>query len=149
MDLGLSILLLTNDHFPSLVFFLSILTTTTLIEEYREVRRLKRRARNNKMTLPKKIGPSINPVVRHDDEEQTTQTDNDDISQIQEASLSSAEEKNHLCPLLADSYGTIAIENRKEEDVLSEASVDEYEEGYFSLYDCDDETYYKSNEIPG
>ena len=99
------------------------------------------------MTLLKKIGPSINPVVRHDDEEQTTQTNNDDNSQIQEASLSSAEEKNHLCSLLADSYGT--IENRKEEDVLSEASVDEYEEGYFSLYDCDDETYYKSNEIPG
>ena len=145
----MSILLLTNDHYPSLVFFLSILTTTTLIEEYREVRRLKRRARNNKVTLPKNIGSSINPVVRHDDEEQTTQTNNDDISQIQEASLSSAEEKNHLCPLLADSYGTIAIENRKEEDVLSEASVDEYEEGYFSLYDCDDETYYKSNEIPG
>ena len=145
----MSILLLTNDHYPSLVFFLSILTTTTLIEEYREVRRLKRRARNNKVTLPKNIGSSINPVVRHDDEEQTTQTNNDDISQIQEASLSSAEEKNHLCPLLADSYGTIAIENRKEEDVLSEASVDKYEEGYFSLYDCDDETYYKSNEIPG
>ena len=92
------------------------------------------------MTLPKKIGPptpSINPVIRHDD----------DISQIQEASLSSAEEKNHLCSLIADSYGT--IENRKEEDVLSEASVDEYEEGYFSLYECDDETYYKSNEIAG
>ena len=138
MNLG-CILILTN-LYSSLVLFLSILTTTTLIEEYREVRRLKRRARNNKMTLPKKIGPltpSINPVIRHDD----------DISQIQEASLSSEEEKNHLCSLIADSYGT--IENRKEEDVLSEASVDEYEEGYFSLYECDDETYYKSNEIAG
>ena len=109
------------------------------LEEYREVRRLRKRAQNNKMTLPKKISPSTNPVLSHDD----------DISQMQEASLSSAKEKSPLCTCttLADSYGT--IENRKEEDVLSEASGDEYEEGYFSLYECDDETYYKSSVIAG
>ena len=85
-----------------------------------------------------KRSPSVNPVMSsHDD--------------------NSHSETQHLCNI-EESYGTINKReeseeiNREMEDVLSEGSVDDegyYEEGYFSLYDCDDTTYYKSNETTG
>ena len=129
-----------SSHHYSLVLFLSILATTTLIEEYREVKRLRRRAQNKNMS------PSLNPVI----------SIHNGISQLQETSSSLSETQN-LCNR-EESYGTIEKreesedKNREMEDVLSEGSVDDegyYEEGYFSLYDCDDKTYYKSNETPG
>lgn len=123
---------------------MSILATTTLIEEYREVKRLRRRAQKKNMTPFQKRSPDpVNPVI----------SSHDGISHLQEASS----ETQYLWNI-EESYGTIekreASEerNRELEDVLSEGSVyDEgyYEEGYFSLYDCDDKTYYKSNETPG
>ena len=76
-----------------------------------------------------------------------------DNSHLQETSS----ETHYLCNI-EESYGTInkrkesEERNREIEDVLSEGSVDDegyYEEGYFSLYDCDDTTYYKSNETTG
>ena len=135
-----------SSHHSSLVLFLSILATTTLIEEYREVRRLRRRAQNKNMTTLQKRSPSLNPVI----------SIHKGISQLQEAS-SSLSETQYLCNK-EESYGTVKKReesedrNREMEDVLSEESVDDegyYEEGYFSLYDCDDKTYYKSNETPG
>lgn len=98
------------------------------------------------MTPFQKRSPSLNPVI----------SIHNGISQLQETSSSLSETQN-LCNR-EESYGTIEKreesedKNREMEDVLSEGSVDDegyYEEGYFSLYDCDDKTYYKSNETPG
>ena len=95
------------------------------------------------MTPFRRRSPSVNPLMRS----------HDDNSHLQEASS----ETQHLCNK-EESYGTIEKReeseerNREMEDVLSEGSVDDegyYEEGYFSLYDCDDKTYFKSNETPG
>ena len=122
---------------------MSILATTTLIEECREVKRLRRRAQNKNMTPLQKRSPSVNPVM----------SSHNDNSHLQDTSS----ETHYLCNI-EGSYGTInkrkesEERNREIEDMLSEGSVDDegyYEEGYFSLYDCDDKTYYKSNETTG
>ena len=73
---------------------------------------------------------------------------------LKEAESSSAETSQIRSNV--ESYG--AIENMEESEEerdgdamkYREESMDEgYEEGYFSLYDCDAATYYKSSEIMG